>query len=537
MAELFDFSYDRLTPEEITAAGRVGVIRYVASGRPLVSATKAEVDGYRAAGLVFVAVWQNGPTRALGGQPNGVADGQDAADYTATLGAGPTDPVYFAVDANPTPDQYPAIADYFAAAASVLGWARVGAYVNAPTIDYLVEHTPIGLYWAHNWGSGGRVPAAANLHQYQINQTVAGKAVDYDRSLADYYGQWGAPMVTAPAIRQAPLGPQTQPRMSRHDIICVHTMVGYLTSTDAYFRTSNGTGYDGTESHYGIGGKWGPDLGGGWDGAIWQWQNLAYTADANYEGNPRVISIETADNAVRPIEPWTAAQVSAITRLVAWLCTPAAHAGCPDTWQCHQTGIPAVLVPDTQPSRRGLAYHAQGAAEHTVGEWWSTTPAKDCPTAVRISQFKTTIIPGVRALLAGEPEDDMPYTEAQLVDIVRKGVQLELTSPADPSRTGVRELAAMGARDALAASIAAVKADTAASLDDEATLKAAVSDAKTAILAGLAALPVGTVLSDEEIARLAPAIAELLPEVAADKIVDLLGARIAGQPAPAEPTA
>lgn len=216
--------------------------------------------------------------------------------------------------------------------------------------------------------------------------------------------------VTAPPIRQAPLGPQTQPRMSRHDIICVHTMVGYLLSTDRYFRTSNGTGYDGTESHYGVGGKWGPDLGGGWDGRIWQWQSLAYTADANYQGNLRVVSIETADNSPalpQDIQPWTPAQLAALIDLIAWLCTPAAHASCPASWRCHQVGIPAQLIPDTQSSRRGLAYHAQGAAEHTVGEWWSTTPSKGCPTPVRIRQFKTIVVPGVQRKLAGQEEDPL----------------------------------------------------------------------------------------------------------------------------------
>lgn len=223
--------------------------------------------------------------------------------------------------------------------------------------------------------------------------------------------------VASPAIRQAPLGPQTQPPMDRHDIICVHTMVGYLVSTDKFFRVSNGTGYDGTESHFGIGGRWGPDLGGGWDGRIWQWQALLNTADANYQGNPRVISIETADNAARPIEPWTINQTAALIDLIAWLCTPAAHAGCPSDWTCHQEGIPAVLVPDTKSSRRGLAYHAQGAAEHTVGEWWSLSPGKDCPTAARISQFRNIVIPGVQRKLASQnPEDDVAYLQWPAAD-------------------------------------------------------------------------------------------------------------------------
>jgi hypothetical protein len=165
-------------------------------------------------------------------------------------------------------------------------------------------------------------------------------------------------------------------------------MVGYLTSTDRYFRISNGEGYRGTESHFGVGGIWGPDLGvaGGVDGSVWQWQDLDFQADANYEGNGEVISIETADNAVRPIVPWTVAQINSIAYLCAWL--------------CKKYSIPPVLIGDTLPGRRGLAYHAQGAAERVQGGVrWSTTSTKDCPTTPRIQQFKGVVIPLVRHIL------------------------------------------------------------------------------------------------------------------------------------------
>ena len=127
-------------------------------------------------------------------------------------------------------------------------------------------------------------------------------------------------MLTYPGAAYKPLGPQTEPRMTGHDIVCLHTMVGYLSSTDAYFRTANGAGYQGTESHFGVGGRWGKDGTLGLDGTVWQWQDLAHQADANLDGNPTVISVETADNAARQIQPWTPAQVESLARLLAWLC-------------------------------------------------------------------------------------------------------------------------------------------------------------------------------------------------------------------------
>jgi hypothetical protein len=200
--------------------------------------------------------------------------------------------------------------------------------------------------------------------------------------------------------------------MTGHDIICLHTMVGYLVSTDHYFSVTNGVGYIGTESHYGIGGKWGPDLGGNLDGAIWQWQDRGYTADANLDGKYRVISIETADNApARPedIQPWTPKQVASIAKLLAWECSPAAHAACPSTWTCHQSGIPLALIPDTKPGRRGIGYHRQGIDPWRVdgGVYWSKVTGKSCPTNARIAQ-----IPGI-ITLAREGTNTMTPAEIQ----------------------------------------------------------------------------------------------------------------------------
>lgn len=200
-----------------------------------------------------------------------------------------------------------------------------------------------------------------------------------------------------------PLGAQTQPRMSAHEVVCLHTMVGYLTSTDAMFRSQ---GFNGTESHFGVGGKWGGDAAQGLDGKVWQWQDCDYTADANLEGNDRVISIETADNAPQSpddIEAWTPKQVDAIVDLVAWL--------------CRTYSIPARLIPDTKPGTRGIGYHAQGtAASLPAGaERWSTTVGKPCPTKRRIDQIVNVVIPRVQQALDQE-EDDMSQADVDAIN-------------------------------------------------------------------------------------------------------------------------
>jgi hypothetical protein len=227
-----------------------------------------------------------------------------------------------------------------------------------------------------------------------------------------------------------PLGTQTEPKIVHADIVCLHTMVGYLKSTDAYFRDE---GYDGVESHFGVGGIWGPDAAAGLDGVVWQWQDTTHQADANGpDGNGYTISIETADNAPQDaddLKPWTERQVDAIVELV--------------TWVCRTHDIPAQLVPDTKPGRRGIAYHAQGCTPNIVpgGDAWSTKAGKVCPGNARISQIKSTIVPRVQAALAGKPQeedDDMPKLTDQVTvsgsayDFVKaRGAK---PSPDDPAK-------------------------------------------------------------------------------------------------------
>lgn len=215
----------------------------------------------------------------------------------------------------------------------------------------------------------------------------------------------------APDVQWVPLGTrQSDPPMTAHDVICLHTMVGYLVSTDRMWRPD---GYAGLESHFGIGGKWGPDFGQGFDGRVFQWQDLRYQADANLYGNPYVISIETADNAVEPIEPWTVKQLDAIVRLCDWLCSPGAHQSCPSAWVCHHSGIPRRLIPHTIRGVRGIGYHRQGIMgnypDHLVpgGVVWSNKIGKTCPTDARIAQIKSIIIP--RLNQAPTEVHEVPY--------------------------------------------------------------------------------------------------------------------------------
>lgn len=184
--------------------------------------------------------------------------------------------------------------------------------------------------------------------------------------------------------------------MVKHDIICLHTMVGSLSSTDNFFHQD---GYGGTESHFGV----------GYDGLVYQWQDTERQADANLDGNDRVLSIETADSGPgfpiwsgSNVPAWLPAQIEAIARIVAWGC---------DTYH-----IPCQLIPDSGQSRRGIGYHRQGIDPWRCNtcERWSTSTGKVCPGDRRVNQVPQ-VIARANAILNG---DDV--TEAEMDQLLSK---------------------------------------------------------------------------------------------------------------------
>jgi hypothetical protein len=191
------------------------------------------------------------------------------------------------------------------------------------------------------------------------------------------------------------------------DLLGLHTIVGGAAGTWDYFNT--GAGGRGVYSHFLVHGKWSSrDT----DGAVWQCQDTAYRAAANLDGNWRIISVETADNAPQypeDIAAWTPAQEDSIVDLMVW---------------AHRThGIPLVLVPDSKPGRRGICYHRQGCDPFRAagGELWSAAYGKSCPTDRRIARLPA-LIERARSIVNGTagaapiiPEETlfMALTDAQ----------------------------------------------------------------------------------------------------------------------------
>jgi N-acetylmuramoyl-L-alanine amidase-like protein len=157
--------------------------------------------------------------------------------------------------------------------------------------------------------------------------------------------------------------------------ITVHTMVGTVAGTEAFFSPS-GRPY----SHFGAGG----------DGKIRQWQDLQFRAASDKDGNPFSISIECEDHGPgfpawsgSDVPRFTPAQADALVRLLSWL--------------CHRFGLPKRAIGSSCPHERGIGWHRLG-----IDPWrqpnclkWSKSRGKACPGDRRIAQLRNEIIPRV----------------------------------------------------------------------------------------------------------------------------------------------
>lgn len=145
------------------------------------------------------------------------------------------------------------------------------------------------------------------------------------------------------------------------------------------------------------------------DGTVEQYQDTAYRAAADLQGNDNSVSVESWDGYGTSVFPlntsnvpaWTDAQAAAIAALIRWL------------WSTHPS-IPRKLATDSKlgASSHGVAWHRLGvpkAAGATVsqtgGMLWSTSAGKVCPGDRRIAQ-----IPGIFARAAGTPTPTTPTT-------------------------------------------------------------------------------------------------------------------------------
>lgn len=157
--------------------------------------------------------------------------------------------------------------------------------------------------------------------------------------------------------------------MARHDGVCNHIAVSDGLSLFNYFnQPGNAT------SHFYVR-KSGPQGSGAGMADFEQYVDTRYRAPANFEGNHRLVSIETQGGVGSDLNNgWTVAQVNRL----AWIAA-----------ECNRLhGIPLQAMPNSLPTTRGIGYHRLGVDPYRVsaGELWSSSYGKVCPGSARIAQ-------------------------------------------------------------------------------------------------------------------------------------------------------
>ena len=210
-------------------------------------------------------------------------------------------------------------------------------------------------------------------------------------------------MARMPGAIWKPLPRPSTTRMSRYDLVVLHTCVGSLEGTYSYFRNLT----NGVNSHF---------LTGGY-GENWQLVDTAVRSGANGAGNHRAITVENADMGPG-FAPWdirdasqvpafTAAQIETNARICAW-----AH---------REHGVPLVAADTSLPTARGVGFHRLGCDPFRVagGELWSSSYGKLCPAPRRIAQIPQ-IIARARQIVGGAPTGGllMALSDAEQAEVL-----------------------------------------------------------------------------------------------------------------------
>jgi hypothetical protein len=178
-----------LTGAQVKASGASFVCRYL-SDYPPKNLTRAEFENLHSHGIDIVTVWETYANRALSGHAAGAVDAKDAEEQARWIGIPDGRPIFFAIDFDETPSEAEAVRQYFGGVNSVLGRDRTGAYGGYWSVKRLFDAGLIKYGWQTYAWSGGNWDHRAQLQQYSNGHYVSGVGVDFDRAVAEDFGQW-----------------------------------------------------------------------------------------------------------------------------------------------------------------------------------------------------------------------------------------------------------------------------------------------------------------------------------------------------------
>lgn len=204
-----DYSGKPPRASAIRAAGYRVACRYLAPLPNPKVLTGPEAHALLAAGVDVVTVWETAAGAALGGASAGSAHGKQARQIADALGAPPPSAIYYAVDFDAQPNQYPAIRAYQRAFGLAIGPHPLGVYGGFDVVTAMVGAGAVFAWQTAAWSEGRRSPAA-DLYQRAHQVVIDGTVCDVDEATGSW-GGWMAATPTAPVplpIPPALTGPE-----------------------------------------------------------------------------------------------------------------------------------------------------------------------------------------------------------------------------------------------------------------------------------------------------------------------------------------
>jgi len=198
MSEVVDYAFTTVNERALAAAGKVAAGRYVGPGSAAKHLTRDEVARLHAAGL---SIWLNvegAAGDAAAGWSLGISHAGQAENARIALGA-PAVPLYFAVDFDVSPGQWPSVRQYLRGAATVVGFRRVGVYGGVNAVTWADRDACAAWFFQTYAWSGGRWFPGNHLEQYHNGVALAGGTVDLGRAKQANYGQWAPAGTPTPA--------------------------------------------------------------------------------------------------------------------------------------------------------------------------------------------------------------------------------------------------------------------------------------------------------------------------------------------------
>lgn len=186
-----DYAFSQPSASALVAAGKKFACRYGGPGSAGKHLSAAELTALKNKGVEIVANAE-GAARGFTGSAAGRSWAQQALASFKALGMPDDRPIYYSVDWDAGPADWPGIdAALKAAAAESGGVSRVGVYGSYDTIAHCVSAGTARWFWQTYAWSGGRWHPKAHIQQYRNGVSIGGADCDLDRAMVADYGQWG----------------------------------------------------------------------------------------------------------------------------------------------------------------------------------------------------------------------------------------------------------------------------------------------------------------------------------------------------------